>query len=37
MKQQISRREWYQRGGLENPQLFRKQSARGWWTYWKLT
>lgn len=32
---QISRREFYQRGGLENPHLFRKGSSRGWWTYWR--
>lgn len=35
--QQISKQEWYSRGGLENPKLFRKQSSKGWITYWRTT
>ena len=31
---QISRLEFYARGGLENPKLIRKQHKNGW-TYWK--
>lgn len=37
MRQQISKREWYSRGGLSNPGLFRKQSSKGWFTYWRTT
>jgi hypothetical protein len=32
--EKISKRDWYARGGLSNPRLFRKANARGVWAYY---
>ncbi len=34
-RMQISKKEFYRRGGFTNPNLFRKQKKRGW-TYWLI-
>lgn len=33
MVARISKEEWYRRGGLANPDLFRKMRGNAW-TYW---
>jgi len=35
-KERITKREWYELGGFENSNLFRKQSRGGAWRYYRL-
>ena len=34
--ERISRREFYHRGGLAHPRLYRKANSRGAWSYYML-
>lgn len=32
----ITKKEWYEKGGFTNSDLFRKGRKDGSWTYWEL-